>query len=199
MRRKFFIQFTLLTLLGWIAGGIASIVLENTQYAGAKFFSPILFAIIFGADQALVLNKYISGWLWMLATSTGWLIANAISVGWINYIQNLALSVNQHLSPNQAAIVTILSTFSFILSGIWLGFSQWLVLRRYTVNAWWWNFIPSISFCFISIFLWLLSSLQNLIPALDRHFISYLAGQGFTALTLGAIPAIGICRLKGRN
>jgi len=209
-RRNFFIKFTFMTILGWIVGGIASITLEKTilealppvvgkpitWYSCQRYLSSGLFAVVFGADQAFVTHRYMSGWLWMLATSVGWMIANSVSAAWINYISSIASSLNKTLSPHELFILGILSTCAYIISGIWLGFCQWLVLRRYTVGSWWWNFLPSISFLFISISIGLLSLLQEFIPQPTSVQILNFSGQGLTAVILGVIPAIGLCLLK---
>ncbi|AHJ29806.1 hypothetical protein PN465_03805 [Nodularia spumigena CS-584] len=204
-RQKFFFQFTLMTVLGWVVGGIASIGLEKSILGGlppadsfhwAKILGNIVFAVVFAADQALVLRRYISGRLWILATSIGWLIANSVAIAWINYISSIANSFNQGVSPELAFIWGFLSTFSYILTGIWLGFCQWLALRRYVKQAWLWIFLPSVSFFLISIFVWLLSLVQDLIPEVNRTPILYWSEQTFTAIILGVIPAIGLCTLK---
>ncbi|MBD2515431.1 hypothetical protein H6G93_10490 [Nostoc sp. FACHB-973] len=206
-RQKFFFQFTLMTLIGWVVGGVASIALEKfilqnlslemqTWSIVVRGLGNIVFALIFAADQALVLYRYLSGWQWIFATSVGWLIANGVSTAWINYISSFASSLNQTLSPEQTFILGFLSAIAYIISGIWLGICQWLVLRRYTASAWWWNFLPSISFLLITILVWLLFLVQNLIPEATRNFILYWSGQGLTAIILGAIPAIGLCTLK---
>ena len=211
-RQSFFIQFLILTLLGWVVGGIASIALEKFiterippsifqqhltwYYAGKSFSINLIFALIFGADQAIVVRQYVSGWLWLLATSFGWLIANSVSTAWIAYIRAIAASSNLTLSANQTVILAILSTFLYVFSGIWLGFCQFLVLRRYTTNAWWWTFLPSVSFLLISISIWLLTKVQDFIPEANRTLILYLSGQVLTPAILGVVPAIGLCRLK---
>ncbi|MDZ8050288.1 MAG: hypothetical protein RMX68_024190 [Aulosira sp. ZfuVER01] len=211
--RSFLIRFTFMTCLGWVVGGLASIALENlldglspaffpnpqTWNGFASFLGSTVFAVIFAADQALVLRPYIPGWWWLLATSIGWLIANSVSTAWINYISSIATSFNETLSPEAMVILGGLSTISYIISGIWLGLCQWLVLRRYTANAWWWNFLPAICFFFISTLIWLLSLLQNFIPEANRTSILYWNGQGFTAFILGFIPAIGLCTLKRKQ
>ncbi|WP_026731503.1 hypothetical protein [Fischerella sp. PCC 9605] len=210
-RRKFFIQFTLMTVVGWVVGGIASIAIERTLlqalppiilqqqpiwYWLIKLFSSIVFAVIFAADQALILRRYLSARLWLLATSAGWLIANSVSGGWINYISSIATSLNKTLSFEEMVFFGVLSTISYIGSGIWLGFLQWLVLRQNTAGAWWWSFLPSISYFCISVLVWLLPLVQNLIPEVNRTQALYLSGQGLTAVILGVIPAIGFCTLK---
>ncbi|AVH71739.1 hypothetical protein [Nostoc sp. 'Lobaria pulmonaria (5183) cyanobiont'] len=205
-RQRFFIQFTLMTLIGWVVGGIASIALEKiilqslspnvaiqpqTWSILVRSLSNVIFAVIFAADQALALYRYLPGWQWLVATSVGWLIANGVSTAWINYISTIASS-----SSEDTLIFGFLSAIAYIISGIWLGICQWLVLRRYTTDIWWWNFLPSISFFWITILVWLLFIVQNLIPETYRTPILYWSGQGLTAAILGAIPAIGLCTLK---
>ncbi|MFN6484769.1 MULTISPECIES: hypothetical protein [unclassified Nostoc] len=205
-RQRFFIQFTLMTLIGWVVGGVASIALEKiilysllpsaatqpqTWSILVRSLSNVVFAMIFAADQSLVLYRYLPGWQWLFATSIGWLIANGVSTAWINYISTIASS-----SSEDTFILGFLSAIAYIISGIWLGMCQWLVLRRYTASVWWWNFLPSISFLLITILVWLLFLVQNLIPETNRNFILYWSGQGFTAIILGIIPAIGLCTLK---
>ncbi|MEH2158761.1 hypothetical protein [Nostoc sp.] len=205
-RQRFFIQFTLMTLIGWVVGGVASIALEKIIFQSlssnvanqpqtwsilVRSLSNVVFAVIFAADQSLVLYRYLPGWQWLFATSVGWLIANGVSTAWINYISTIVLS-----SPEETFILGFLSAIAYIISGIWLGICQWLVLRRYTAGIWWWNFLPSISFFLITILIWLLFIMQNLIPETYRTPILYWSGQGLTAIILGAIPAIGLCTLK---
>ncbi|MBW4614081.1 MAG: hypothetical protein KME21_12555 [Desmonostoc vinosum HA7617-LM4] len=210
-RRQFTIQFTCLTVLGWVVGGLVSIALEKiilesllptiaiepqTGKTLVRFFGNIVFAVIFATDQAIVLYKYFSGWLWIVATSAGWLIATSIATVWIGYIASVAVSLGGTLSPEAIFVLGFLSTVAYILSGVWLGFCQWLVLKRRTTGVWWWNFLPSISFFLISVLMWLLSFIQNLIPEANRALILHWSGQGLTAVILGITPAIGLCRLK---
>ncbi|MHC0066895.1 hypothetical protein ACWATR_28960 [Nostoc sp. UIC 10890] len=205
-RQRFFIQFTLMTLIGWVVGGVASIALEKiilqslsssvaiqsqTWSIVVRSLSNVVFAMIFAADQSLVLYRYLPGLQWLFATTVGWLIANGVSTAWINYISTIASS-----SPEDTLILGFLSAIAYIISGIWLGICQWLVLRRYTASIWWWNFLPSISFLLITILVWLLFLMQNLIPETYRTPLLYWSGQGLTAVILGAIPAIGLCTLK---
>ena len=209
-RREFFLLFTFMTMLGWIGGGIASLALEKILrdnipadfaqtevlwYRIAKLIASGLFGLIFAADQSIPLSNYISGWWWMFATAIGWLVANTVSTAWIAYISSIAVSTNQ-ISPQTVIFFGILSTAAYIFSGLWLGLLQWLVLRRYVKSAWWWNFVPSISYFFISISVLLVSLVQGLIPAMHRDITLYLVKQSLTALILAVIPAISFCRLR---
>ncbi len=210
-RRMFFVQFTLMSIMGWVVGGIASIALEKVIWESwtsaiasapetwafwVKFVSNVLFAVVFAADQALIIRHYVSGRLWLLATSIGWVIAYYVAAAWNNYLSFIATSLNENLTVELTYILSFLSTFAYILSGIWLGLFQWLVLRRYTAKCWWWTFFPAVSFLCISFLVWLLSLGQNLFPEAYRTLILYWSQQGFTAVILGIIPAIGLCSLK---
>lgn len=209
-RRGFFFLFGFMTILGWIGGGIASLALEKILrenipqdfadnellwFKIAKLVATSLFALIFAADQSIPLSKYISGWSWMLVTTIGWLFANTVSTSWIAYISSMAASNNQ-VSPQAVFFFGILSTTAYIFSGIWLGLLQWLVLRKYTKDGWWWIFVPSISYFFISISVFLVSLVKNLIPVIHRDITLYLVEQGLTALILAVIPAVSFCRLR---
>ncbi len=212
-RQGFFLLFTFMTTLGWIGGGIASLALEKILrenipadfaqneilwYRIAKLIASSLFALIFAADQSIPLSKYISGWSWMLATAIGWLVANTVSTAWIAYISSIAASTNQ-ISLQAAIFFRILPTAAYIFSALWLGLLQWLVLRRYVKGAWWWNFVPSISYFVISISIFLVSLVQNFIPAIHRDITLFSVTQGLTALILAVIPAIAFCRLQKKN
>ncbi|AFZ02977.1 hypothetical protein [Calothrix sp. PCC 6303] len=214
-RRKFFIQFTVMTALGWVVGGVVSIVFDklvtdkllstftpqllNLWSNWGSYASLGLFAVIFAADQAIILRKYVSGWLWILTTSCGWLIATQVSTAWINYISSLAESLQRNLLPKEILIIGIVCTGAYIVSGVWMGFTQWIVIRRYTIEAWWWNFLPSIAFFVISLLVWLLSLAYDLFPTIYRDQILGYGEQGLTALTLGIVPAIALCRLKTKG
>jgi hypothetical protein len=214
-RRNFFLIFSSMTIVGWVVGGIASIAIEKAiteqlmpsattfvqeLWSGwGSSLSISIFAIIFAADQAIAVRRYVSGWWWFLATSFGWLAATKVSYAWISYIQSFAVSLNRDLSPKETIIFALLSTGAYIFSGIWVGFFQWVVLRRYTKGAWWWNFLNSFSFFLISFLVLLLSLVQNFIPEVYRAQVLYLSEQGLTALILAIIPAIGWCRLKTRE
>ncbi len=212
-RRKFFLSFTSACILGWVIGGLVSIEIEEiiqnlllshlsleTQEFFKIYLTEAIFAIIFGCSQALVLKRYISGWLWFVATVVGWNLAKIVSNTWINYISEQASSflssLGRELSSNEMMLFAALSTIAFIVSGIWLGLCQWLVLRRYIVMAWRWIFVPSIAFSFISILVWLLSIVQDWLPFVYRPNIANWGGQGFTALILGIVPAVALCIAK---
>jgi hypothetical protein len=103
------------------------------------------------------------------------------------------------MSLQAAIFFRILPTAAYIFSGLWLGLLQWLVLRKQVKGGWWWIFVPSISYFFISISIFLISLVQNFIPAIHRDVTLFLVTQGLTALILAVIPAIAFCRLQRKN
>ncbi len=212
-RRIFFFRFTLMTLLGWVAGGIASLALKRlfvdllpavvnfphpVLSIWGEYISGLLFALIFGADQALVVRQYISGRRWMITTTLGWLVATNVSAIWIQYIYFQAVSLDRALSSQEMLLFGFLSTLAYVTSGLWLGFFQWLVLRKHAVEAWKWVFVPAISFFFISISMLLLNQARLFIPQLNQNIVRYFSEQILTALMLGIIPGIILCNFKFR-
>ncbi len=208
-RRCFSVEFTLMTILGWIIGGVASIFLESNLPANippvfapqpqiwlilATNLSTSLFAMIFAISQGLVISPYLSFWRWTLTTTFGWLIFLNVAQAWTNYLPSL--TILQSLSTEPMVVIGILSTITYNLAAIWLGLLQWLGFRNRVTASWWWILLPSGIFFTISIFMWLVSLLQEFIPEVYRTQILYLSGQGFTALILGVIPAIALCNFK---
>jgi hypothetical protein len=206
-RWGFLLLFTSMTVLGWVVGGIASLLVEKSivgnlppeaqpeWLALVKYITTsIVFATIFATAQAFAVYRYVSGWLWLFAMSAGWIVFNSVGTSWKNYFLSIALSGS--LEPDIAFLFSLLSTFAFILSAIWLGLFQYLVLRRHAAAVWWWNFLPVMSFLLIHILVWLLSVVQELIPEPNRNDILYVTGQVSTALILGLLPAIAFCFLK---
>ncbi|WP_313959097.1 hypothetical protein [Umezakia ovalisporum] len=100
-----------MTILGWVVGGITTMGLENStlgnllpvdSFHRVKILGNIVFAVVFAADQALVLHRYISGLLWMLATSTGWLVVNSVGIPPVKHISSVVISFHQGESPDLA-------------------------------------------------------------------------------------------------
>ena len=206
-RWGFLLLFTSMTVLGWVVGGIASLLVEKSIIGNlppeaqpewlllVKYITTsIVFATIFATAQTFAVYRYVSGWLWLFAMSAGWIVFNSVGTSWKNYFLSIAFSPG--LSPNIAFLFSLLSALAFILSAIWLGLFQYLVLRRHAAAVWWWNFLPVISFLLIHILVWLLSIVQELIPQPNRGDILYVTIQVSTALILGLLPAIAFCFLK---
>lgn len=190
-RRQFLSRFTLITICGWFVATIATIAVENILLGNnptnidalpwVKILSTIIFAVIFAADQALILSSYISPKLWTIATTIGWLLPQSPTINWVKY-----------LFP-QFTLTGLLSTILYICSGIWLGLCQWLVLRRYAKSPWLWIFLPSLCFLAISFFTLLA---QNLIPQTHHTPILYWSEQSLKAIILGVIPGFCLCSFK---
>lgn len=211
-RRRFLLRFAFMTILGWVVGGIATLVLLQTfneriiptasqpmqwfWYYSWFYVSTAVFSFIFAIDQALVMRKYVSGWLWLLATLLGWLFSQSISHGWVTYIHGLAESLGRDLVTIERIVFVSLSTIAANVAWTWLGFSQWIVLRKYTKGSWWWIFLHTLSFFVISFLVWLLSLGHDFIPEAYRPQVLFLSEQGFSAAVLAIVPAIAACRLK---
>jgi hypothetical protein len=107
----FWLFWMMATTLGWLAGRIF--------FAELSFLLP---GLAIGFFQTLVLKGRIKGtWRWLLASAVGWVI------GWL-----LAFWLTPSGSGNLEAWV------AGSLTGLAVGFAEWLVLRRETRWAGWW-------------------------------------------------------------
>jgi serine/threonine protein kinase len=121
----FWFQWVLATSVGFavwaltveLAGGLS--VFLNVAISGA----------LLGSTQYLVLRKQLPAngwWMWILATSVSSSIASSVLVG-------------ESASISDSLIVVLLLIASF---GTFVGFAQWLVLRKQLPANAWWIWIP---------------------------------------------------------
>ncbi|WP_421654519.1 hypothetical protein [Leptothermofonsia sp. ETS-13] len=203
-RLRFTILFVIATGLG---GVLVESILGPLQKTGlpafwqsqgmlGTFVSGLVFGLIVGAVQWLVLRQYVAEPLWILANTVGYVLFLTTSQGWNNLIGRMmmikSIPVGQNDLPVQLVFFAM-SGFGVILaaiSAIWLGLAQWLVLRQYARSGWGWVFVPPIAQVLSFILLsssFLLSMLQ--IP-LFPHTGVLRAG------VLGTVEAIALCALS---
>lgn len=188
---SFLVKFVLHTLqnpalpASWQEGGLASALVSG-----------LVSGLMIGTTQWLVLRRYVSDWLWILATTAGYVILMPILQAW----QHMMLSqvfpafstsafANRLPDPVMMILPGLMGVALATVSTLWLGLAQWLVLRQSTRSGWKWIYVPSIavfvSGCFVLI--------QPMIPAWARV---PLAMNVLTPGILGTIQAIAFCSLR---
>ena len=189
-QRQFLILFTLITSIGLVVGifTVNLLILKSPTFA---FFTAIggiwqifLHNLVIGASLGIAqwstLRKYIPSWLWIVATSVGWAISAVIAITWSDRIGGA-------------------------LNGIFylcLGVTQWLLLRRYVVNARWWILIVP-----FSVYVFRLIAAIVLFAVIQTHLTllqispsaQILIQSIFGAVFLGGIQAIGLCILRQKS
>jgi hypothetical protein len=127
-----------------------------------------------GAAQWLILRQYVPNGLWIVATSVGWGISSVIANAWFETIGGALGNIFY----------------------IWLGLTEWLVLRKYARNAWWWVFVVCVSFYvfrLVNSLLFLAVSTRILPLGVSRQVLmSIIVG----AVTLAPIQAISLCKFR---
>ncbi|HCF28566.1 MAG TPA: hypothetical protein DEV81_15505, partial [Cyanobacteria bacterium UBA11049] len=189
-QRQFLILFTLITSIGLVLGifTVNLLILKSHTFA---FFAAIggiwqifLHNLVIGAclgiAQWSILRKYIPSSLWIVATSVGWAISAVIAITCCNPIGGA-------------------------LNGIfylWLGVTQWLLLRRYVVNAGWWILVVPFSvyvFRLIAAIV-LFAVIQTNLTLLQSFPSAQILIQSiFAAVPLGGIQAISLCILRKKS
>jgi len=202
-RLRFTLAFVLATGVGWLLVGLAlkplqgpvlPLFLQTESLLGA-FVSGLVAGMIVGATQWIVLRRYIPDWLWILATAAGYVVLMTTLQSWDAYWQGF-LSLNSTtalggLTPGAIALLSALvRTLLATICAIWLGLSQWLLLRQYARPAWGWVFVPSLAVLVAAS----LSGMGSLFPLAQVGLVLEPAVLGAGAL--GMIQAIALAALR---
>ena len=189
-QRQFLILFTLITGIGLVVGifSVNLLILKSPTFA---FFAAIggiwpifLHNLVIGASLGIaqwsILRKYIPSWLWIVATSVGWAISAVIAITWSDRIGGA-------------------------LNGLFylcLGVTQWLLLRRYAIDARWWILIVP-----FSVYVFRLIAAIVLFAVIQTHSTllqispsaQILIQSILGAVLLGGIQALGLCILRKKS
>lgn len=198
-RLKFVIIFVLMIGLSRLAVGFlfrylpTSVFVEQEVGIGNAIISGFVTGTVVGATQWLILRKYLSSWLWIPATAAGQIILSTTFQGWLYFLSTtLPLATFDGVLMDMNYI-TIYSGFVFAFCIIWLGLTQWLVLRHYVKSAWWWivfNFMaPFFSVCLI------------ILVSFPNYFIRGLQFDSsiIAPFTVAATQAIGLCTFHKKS
>jgi hypothetical protein len=161
----------------------------------ASFVTGFVSGMVVSATQWLVLRRYLTDWLWILASAVGYILLTTTleaGWGWIALVLNLDLMTTwlNGLSPWALPILSSsLRTLITAICAVWLGLAQWLLLRHYTRSSSWWVGVPAIAVLLSSIFM----GASALLPLF--HVLLPLDPSVLGAGVLGTTQAIGICLL----
>lgn len=206
-RFRFTMLFILATGLGWfliwfVLRSLQDPLLPNpTQTRGLLSALVVGFVsgIVVSSTQWLVLRRYLSDWLWIVAGATGYVLLTITLESWSGWLtQVLALpevmALAERFSPTVMAVVSgTLHTLLAALCAIWLGWLQWLFLRQYTQSSLWWILVPAIAVLISSGLVGLsvvLFSMQVMLP---------LEPNVLAAGILGSTQAITFCLLQKKE
>lgn len=206
-RFRFTVLFVLATGLGWVleAGVLRTLdtpMLPQLWPTGGllgAFVTGLVAGTIVSALQWLVLRRYLSDWLWILAGSVGYVLLMTTQEAWWSLLEQLLKTTEwfttiSTLHPRATLLASsAISTLLSALCAVWLGIAQWLFLRQYTQSSRWWVMIPSIAVILSSG----LFTLGSLIPSL-LNFNLVLEPTALGAGILGTIQAIALCALRQR-
>lgn len=187
-RLRFVIQFVLMTELSWFAvifmfrNMPASVFIWEEGGIWDAIIGGTVTGTMVGATQWFVLRKYIPSWLWIAATAAGWLISTTASKGWLKLIMQSSASdrLADLLSTPPLEVALALGFLVGVVGNIWLGLTQWLVLRQYVRSAWWWTFLP------------LIVLFPLLLMLIVRYFLSFLSLGLSTSITKSGGKSLGI-------
>jgi hypothetical protein len=207
-RRRFLISFVGLTIMGFVIGGVLTIVVnvaaDRFLFNGAtqpvspgsivkEVFVGLLLGATLGTAQWSELRRHLkSSYLWILANSLGYVAtSNALFLILLSqtsspflgqlssYVFGL-LPISMGQSP--AAFIPLIG-LAFLLiaswSGVVIGMPQWLVLRKSLQSVWWWILAMIVPGAIASSF-WVMTIVAaRFMPSANFEALKYLAIASF--------------------
>ena len=206
-RFAFVVLFVLATGVGWfLTWGILQLPrgpLAPTAIAQPGLLSTFVIGLVSGlvvsAVQWLVLRRYLSDWLWILAGATGYVLLLLTLEAWWGVLGQVwalpeVMVFMTRWSPTLFATASLMArTVLTTIAAIWLGLAQWLFLRQYARPCSGWIWVPSIAV---------------LLSATVSALVERLSGWGIVlplevsvlaAGILGTTQAIALCGLAKRG
>lgn len=125
-----FYGFWLLALLGFpIGGGLARLLVGPAENVVAAALAGLLTGAVIGLAQWLVLRQ-------ILSINLGWVAVTAISMG-------LGLALGVALLGIETTGTTLIARA--VITGLFIGVAQWLLLREIVPMSAWWILILAIA------------------------------------------------------
>ncbi len=204
-RIKFTAAFVLATGVGWF---LTWLMLHsaysplrplnlNQGLLGA-FVVGLVSGTVVSASQWLVLRRYLPDWLWILAGATGYGLLMLTLEAWSGVLGQAMTtpriaSFFSQFSPTTVSVMSgAMQAGIAAMSALWLGITQWLLLRQYARFSSWWIGVPAIAVVLSSGF----AALNAGLPLLQVHLPLETSVLGAGVLGITQAIALGALRKK---
>ncbi|MDJ0598022.1 MAG: hypothetical protein QNJ37_04180 [Crocosphaera sp.] len=184
------LQFNYLAWTGvTVIGFLSSLVwIEIGEVPDLNVFHAMLGATIIGFFQALILSRFVArAWLWILFTFIAWSLMGASSFGAIGWF-----------TPRTDFITVRLTTGLRLggITGIWVGFWQWLSLRPVVSKSYLWILISGISWSLGLSIGWIIGGILHSITHL---FLGEVIGLVIVWILVGIQTGIALSYLLNQR
>ncbi|ACB53321.1 conserved hypothetical protein [Crocosphaera subtropica ATCC 51142] len=128
------LNWTGVTLIGFLC---SLVWIEIGEVPDLNPFQAMIGATIIGCFQALVLSRFLTHpWLWILSSIMAWTLMGGSSFGLIGWF-----------APRTNLIMVRLTTGLILgsVTGIWVGFWQWFILKPVLSKSYLWILFSGIS------------------------------------------------------
>lgn len=188
-RKKLFpLQFNYLSWTGvTLTGFLCSLVwVEIGEVPDLNTFQAMIGATIIGCFQALVLSRFfVHTWLWILSTLIAWSLMGGSSFGVMGWF-----------APRTESIMVRLSTGLMLggLTGIWIGFWQWFILKPVVSKSYLWILFSGISWSLGLSIGWIIG---RILHSITNIFLGEVVGLIFVWILVGMQTGIALsCLLQ---
>ncbi|WP_107671154.1 hypothetical protein [Cyanothece sp. BG0011] len=176
-----YLSWTGVTLIGYLC---SLVWVEIGEVPDLQIFHAMIGATIIGCFQALVLSRvFAHPWLWILSTFVAWTLMGISSVGVMGWF-----------APRTDLIVVRLTTGLMLgsLTGVWVGFWQWLILKPVLSKSYLWILFSGISWSLSLSIGWIIGGILHSITHL---FLGEVIGLIILWLLVGMFTGIALSYL----
>lgn len=184
------LQFSYLSWTGvTVIGFLCSLVwVEVGEVPDLNLFQAMIGATIIACFQALLLSRFFAhAWLWILSTFMAWTLMGASAFGVIGWF-----------APRTELIMVRWTTGLMLgsITGIWVGFWQWLILKPVLSKSYLWILFSSMSWSLGLSIGWIVG---GILRSITHLFLGEVMGLIVVWILVGMQTGIGLSYLLQKN
>ncbi len=173
--------WTGVTLIGFLC---SLVWVEIGEVPDLTPFQAMIGATIIGCFQALVLSRFFThAWLWILSTFMAWTLMGGSHFGVMGWF-----------APRTELIMVRLTTGLILggITGIWVGFWQWFILKRVLSKSYLWILFSGISWSLGLSIGWIVG---GILRSITHLFLGEVIGLIVVWILVGMQTGIGLSYL----
>ncbi len=176
-----YLSWTGVTVIGFLC---SLVWVEIGEVPDLTPFQAMIGAIIIGCFQALVLSRFFThAWLWIFSTFIAWTLMGGSPFGVMGWF-----------APRTELTMVRLTTGLMLggITGIWVGFWQWFILKPVLSNSYLWILFSGISWSLGLSIGWILG---GILRSITHLFLGEVIGLIVVWILVGMQTGIGLSYL----
>ncbi len=180
-----YLHWTGVTLIGFLC---SLVWVEIGEVPDLNPFQAMVGATLIGCFQALVVSRFFThAWLWILSTFVAWTLMGTSSFGVIGWF-----------APRTNLIMVRLTTGLILggITGIWVGFWQWFILKPVLSKSYLWILFSGISWSLSLSIGWIIG---GILYSITHLFLGEVIGLIILWLLVGMFTGMALSYLLQKS